>query len=596
MEKTTETVYEYILREEQEFKTGMGVPVVDGWDFKMHEHIRLTTLYKYGQLSTGKTDDKPVENIILPILNVAYRLEDIDVKDIKIYVDDKNLFHKSFVLKKFHARWARKFEIDTFLDRLKTSWIDFGLALVKNKGKSPETVPLQRLAFCDQTDILSGPICEKHMFSPDQLQEMAGRWDKDKIEEAIIMARAEKENSQVTNQPQKTPGKYIPVYELHGTLREDWLKDDGDPEKYVKQIQIVTYYESDDKRKNGITLFKGPESKPVYDASKRDEIHGRNCGYGGGEELFEPQVWHTYSLIQLKEMLDVASLMIVKTTDAGLAKRQKITDLEKGEMLEIASGEDASQLQLAPLNWTAFTDWQNDRKLSAQTQGSANDPQLGVEPKSGTAMGLQRTTIAQGQGIHEYRKGIMSTFIVRLYKNWFLKYLIDEINKGDEWMEELSLKELQWIAKRVSDNRAEKKKISLILSGKSTNQIEIDTYKEQIKEQILGEKEQFLTVMKDEFKDVPIDIKVNVGDKQKNLQGEAGTIMDFIKAIISTGGAMLQYDGMDDLLNQVIEFMGLNPVDFSSISQNQPQVAEQQNQLTPQQAEPQAAQTAPVAQ
>jgi len=41
------------------------------------------------------------------------------------------------------------------------------------------------------------------MFSPDQLQEMAGRWDKDKIEEAIIMARAEKENSQVTNQPQK---------------------------------------------------------------------------------------------------------------------------------------------------------------------------------------------------------------------------------------------------------------------------------------------------------------------------------------------------------------------------------------------------------
>jgi len=204
-------------------------------------------------------------------------------------------------------------------------------------------------------------------------------------------------------------------------------------------------------------------------------------------------------------------------------------------------------------------------------------------------MGLQRTTIAQGQGIHEYRKGIMSTFIVRLYKNWFLKYLIDEINKGDEWMEELSLKELQWIAKRVSDNRAEKKKISLILSGKSTNQIEIDTYKEQIKEQILGEKEQFLTVMKDEFKDVPIDIKVNVGDKQKNLQGEAGTIMDFIKAIISTGGAMLQYDGMDDLLNQVIEYMGLNPVDFSSMGQ-------QQNQLTPQQAQPQAAQTAPVAQ
>ena len=588
-EPTTETVYQYILREEKEFQTGPGVPVVDGWDFKMHEHIRLTTLYKYGQLSTGKTDDKPVENIILPILNVAYRLEDINIKDIKIYVDDKNLFHKSFVIRKFHDRWARKFDIDTFLDNLKTSWIDFGLSLVKNRKNHPESVPLQRLAFCDQTDILSGPICEKHMFSPDQLQEMAGRWYADKIEEAIVLARAEKANSQVQGQKQKTPGKYIEVYELHGTLREDWLKDDGDPYKYTKQIHIVTYYQTENGEQEGITLYKGPESKSIYDASKRDEIHGRACGYGGGEELFEPQVWHTYSLIQLKEMLDIASLMIIKTTDAGLAKRQKITDLVKGEMLEVATGEDASQLQMSPINWTAFKDWQNDRKLSAQTQGSANDPQLGVEPKSGTAMGLQRTTIAQGQGIHEYRKGIISTYVVRLYRNWFLQYLIDEINKGDEWMEELSLKELQWISEKVSNNRAEKKKLNIILSGKTAEQADIDIYKQQVKEKILGEKEQFIGALKDEFKDVPIDIKVNIGDKQKNLQGEAGTIMDFIKAIISTGGAMLQYEGMDDLLNQVIEYMGLNPVDFSSIGQQQNQLTQPTPQAAPQQAAPQMA-------
>ena len=588
-EPTTETVYQYILREEKEFQTGPGVPVVDGWDFKMHEHIRLTTLYKYGQLSTGKTDDKPVENIILPILNVAYRLEDINVKDIKIYVDDKNLFHKSFIIRKFHDRWARKFEIDTFLDNLKTSWIDFGLSLVKNRKNHPESVPLQRLAFCDQTDILSGPICEKHLFSPDQLQEMSGRWDADKIEEAIVLARAEKANSQVQGQKQKTPGKYIEVYELHGTFPEDWLKDDGDPYKYTKQIHIVTYYETENREQEGITLYKGPESKSIYDSSKRDEIHGRACGYGGGEELFEPQVWHTYSLIQLKEMLDIASLMIVKTTDAGLAKRQKITDLVKGEMLEVATGEDASQLELNPINWTAFKDWQNDRKLSAQTQGSANDPQLGVEPKSGTAMGLQRTTIQQGQGIHEYRKGIISTYVVRLYRNWFLQYLIDEINKGDEWMEELSLKELQWISEKVSNNRAEKKKINLILSGKTVEQADIDIYKQQVKEELLGEKEQFIGALKDEFKDVPIDIKVNIGDKQRNLQGEAGTIMDFIKAIISTGGAMLQYEGMDDLLNQVIEYMGLNPVDFSSIGQQQNQLTQPTQQAAPQQAAPQMA-------
>ena len=65
--------------------------------------------------------------------------------------------------------------------------------------------------------------------------------------------------------------------------------------------------------------------------------------------------------------------------------------------------------------------------------------------------------------------------------------------------------------------------------------------------------------------------------------------MDFIKAIISTGGAMLQYEGMDDLLNQVIEYMGLNPVDFSSIGQQQNQLTQPTPQAAPQQAAPQMA-------
>jgi len=557
---TREGVFEYIQREEKEFKT-KGVPIVDGWDFEMYKHIRLSTLYKYGQLDTGKTDDKPVENIILPILNVAYRLEDIDVKDIEPYVDDPKNYFKSFFVKKFHARWARKYEIDTFIDQTKTSWIDYGLGLVKNVGKEPESVPLQRLAFCDQTDILSGPICEKHLYSPDQLQEMAGKWDADKIDEAITMSRAEKSNTQVQGQKAKTPGNYIEVYELHGTFPDDWIG--GDPEKYTKQIHIITYYQSEDKEKHGIALFQGKESKSIYDAIKRDEIYGRACGHGGAEELFEPQVWNTYSRIQMKEMLDVASLMIVKTTDAALAKRQKITDLEKGEMLEIEDNKTAEQLVFQPINWGVFDKWQEDMKLAARTQGSANDPQLGVEPKSGTAMGLQRTVIAQGQGIHEYRRGLFATFLGRLYKNWFLQYLVDELNKGDEWMEELDLKEMQWVSDQITQNEGEKRKKKLILEGKTPDQIEIDAWKEDFKDKWLrGGNKRFLTILKDEFKDIPIDVSVNIAGKQKNLAEFTEKTVSFMQSIVSNP-QMLQIPGMADILNQVIEASGLDPVDFS---------------------------------
>jgi hypothetical protein len=229
-----EDIYSYILDEEKSFKT-TGVPVIDGWDFEMYRHIKKSVLYKYGQLEKNMTENTPVENIILPILNVAYRLEDVNVKDIECYVNDPKNYHLSFFTRKFHDRWTRKYEIDTFIDEAKDSRIDFGLCLVKNVNNRPENVPLQRLAFCDQTDILSGPICEKHLYSPDQLQEM--KWDKDKIEEAIVMSRAEKSNQQVEGQSAKTPGRYIEVYELHGVLREDWLYDDGDPDKYVRQAQ-----------------------------------------------------------------------------------------------------------------------------------------------------------------------------------------------------------------------------------------------------------------------------------------------------------------------------------------------------------------------
>ena len=138
IDETQPDVFEFIIEEENRFKTGIGVPVIDGWDFEMYKHIRHSVLYKYGQLAeTTKTDDKPVENIILPILNVAYRSEDIDVKDIELYVDNKKNYYKSLIVKKFHDRWARENEMDTLLDLLKVSKIDFGLGLIKDVNGEP---------------------------------------------------------------------------------------------------------------------------------------------------------------------------------------------------------------------------------------------------------------------------------------------------------------------------------------------------------------------------------------------------------------------------------------------------------------------------
>ena len=53
------------------------------------------------------------------------QLEGFDVKDIIPFVDDVDLAYKSFLTKKYHRKWARKNEIDTFIDDVVESAIDW---------------------------------------------------------------------------------------------------------------------------------------------------------------------------------------------------------------------------------------------------------------------------------------------------------------------------------------------------------------------------------------------------------------------------------------------------------------------------------------
>ena len=167
MEESKNDVFQFIVSEEASYL--LPVEISPGYEWSMAKHIKLSLLYSVSQYETGNSDDKPFRNIIQPILNLQYRAEGFDVKDIVMFVNSAKDYYKSFLIKKFHTKWARDNAVDTFIDDMVESYVDFGGVLVKDvNDKKPEVVPLQRIAFCDQTDILSGPICEKHNYSPDQ--------------------------------------------------------------------------------------------------------------------------------------------------------------------------------------------------------------------------------------------------------------------------------------------------------------------------------------------------------------------------------------------------------------------------------------------
>ena len=75
------TIFSYIIAEENRYNSH-GVSIVDNWEWKMREHIELTIKYKNSTFKKGKDENKPFKNIIRPILNLQYRAEGFDVKDI----------------------------------------------------------------------------------------------------------------------------------------------------------------------------------------------------------------------------------------------------------------------------------------------------------------------------------------------------------------------------------------------------------------------------------------------------------------------------------------------------------------------------------
>lgn len=594
----TPSIYEYILKEEEAFRT-TRVPLASNWrDWSMYEHIDRSFQLKNSKFYLGQQDfTRPFNNIILPIANVSYRAEGFDVSDVELYVDNAEKYHKSFVAKKFHNWWATDNNIDSAIDESVESYFDYGLVLAKNVNNArPEIVQLQQIAFCDQTDIMAGPICLKHHYSVSELLDMKGKWYDQEIDKTILMAKTSKEVDQAEGDTTKTPGKYVAVYELHGMFPESWLGPEKlgeewqDTGKYSPQIHIVTYFISpfDGKSKVGICLFKGKEPKPIFKALKRDPIYGRACGRGGIEELFHPQIWTNYSELQISRMLEATSKVLLKTNKKKIAQLNNFANMKHGQVIDLDGDGTLEQLVLQPINKAAFDDKVMKWEQAARTIGSASDPQLGLNPVSGTPLGTTEIVTAQGQGIHAYRRGKIAAFWQEIYRDWVLPHLQSEINKGQEWLEDFSVKELEFLSEKISSGATNRRIKEMILKGNVPTKEGIELMKETIKQDFIkGGNKRFIKALKDEFKNLPMDIEVNIVGKKENLAEIVSKLNSVFRFVFTPGAvqALQENEGLAELLNDILEHSGLNPVQFSGITKSRGKIeAPQGNQPSPIQA------------
>ncbi len=588
-------IFGFIRSQEANYKR--PVPVGNK-DWSMKDHIERSTLYRDSDIVGTKTKFTFIKNITRPILNLQYRTEDIDVKDVQIYVDDKDKYHLSFLVKKYHDDvFVQENDLDTFFDQINQSRVDYGGGLSKRLTKGREWVPWQSIAFCDQTDFLAGPKGIKHYYSPDQLLDMEKRgWGEEKngatvsLKELIRLSREEKKDNNTEGSTASTPGRYIEIYEVHGNLPKRYADRSDDSGEYETRMFIVAFYQKKTADANkGVILYTAPETSDPFKLAKRGVgTFGRALDFGGAEEIFDDQLGTNYAEILKVQMLDSASKTVLGATGPNsttLATKNNTNNLENNEILDLGEG-DLKQIDTFPRNFRLFDNYSLEKHEHAKDMGAAQDPIQGKSPNAGTPFASLQAQIQQGMGLHDYRRGIFAKHIEEIYKDDYIPQIIKGLTAGKTFLSELTLEELQYVTDCIVRNKKNEKIKEMVLKGEEPTKEAMDLFEQVTREEFKQKgSKHFIEILKGEMKDIKLSVKVNVAGKQKDLGRAMDVVVNIFRFAMSNPQgfmATMQIPGMAASFNQIIEYAGLSPVDFSDMSKAQ----EMMQQTEPQQALP----------
>ena len=558
-----DTIFDFITKEEEKY--GIPVTLTDGWDWSMKEHVSRSFLYLNSQFSDQNENRllRPFKNIVLPILNIQFRTEGFDVKDIVLYVDNPDEHFKSLLINKYHEKWARENEIDTFIDEMTESYCTYGGALVrKTKQAKPEVINLNSLAFCSQFDILNHPFGILHQMSYSELRKEAKLrgWGVEgaDIDVETLIAKAKKED---TEDEKGT----IKIYEIHGSMPVEWLEDktlESESEEDVNQVQIVAFYSKEGENKEGVALFKKRMPVLPFKFIKRDSINNRSLGRGGVEDLFEAQTWTNWDIVKQTEMLDSASKTLFISDDPKFKSRNNLNDAKNNEVFQITQGNQLGQVDTFPRNLAVFNDSVERFWDSAQVIGSAPEALMGDTPTSGTPFKLYEAQQIEGKGMHRYRQGKLAVFMDELYRDWILPHLAKEIVKEQTFLAELSADEMQMVVDKVLVKRTNDFKKRMILSMQEIDEEMVQLFQQQVQADITKEgNSRFFKILKDEMKDIELSVMTNIAGKQKNLALLTDKLVNVLRQFISTP-QLRQDPEMVKLVNTILESSDLSPITF----------------------------------
>lgn len=577
-------IYTFIEQEETRFNMEES-QVGENWFFNFRKHVQVIFHLLNGVFYTGANDfSRAFKQVMRPLIRLSMWTEDIEVKDIVFFIESQSGRALSFLIKKYHDEvYTREHDIDTFIDDLTESDITYGAALLQKGVDVPEVIPLQSVAFCDQTDMLGGPIGIRFNFTPDKLRSMAQYgWGSEKngadvtLERLCELACEEKDVPGTTGGNKNTTiGKTIGVYIVRGSMPDDWLNDSDEYDNYYNQLQIRAFYTNKENKKVGVCLYRKKESEANLMVHISEKVYNRALGYSDGEAMLHPQVFSNFLTIHKMNFMEAGSKVPLYTDDDTFTQKNKIQDMENLEVTTIAEGKKIYQVPTAsPANVQLLSNAINEWYEVSQLNVSAFDSLMGKEESSGSTFRGQERLVAQGKGWHDRRRGQRAKFIELVYRNWIIPDMVKDMNKGKKFLASLTGEEMMWVADQLATGQANKKITELVLQGKQPTQQDHDALVQLFKDQFFKKgNKHLLEVLKGEMVDIADKIGINVAGKQKNLAQLSDKLFSILQnAMANPQGFMesMKVPALARTFENVLEYSNVPISDFYSLIQSQP--------------------------
>lgn len=572
-------------------------------DFSLCDDINRIDAYLNSKHISGDKDslgrEKPFFNIVLAKRNIWYRATDIDRKDIIVKPPKSKDTINAFLATVHLHNWMKRENFGKFLNNWGMVMAGYNEAVVKfveQDGKLKcVVIPWGRI-ICDVVDFENNPKIEIIELTPAQLRKRKG-YDQ-KIVKNLIDTWTVRET--IDGQKKDTKSKYIKLYEIHGELPKSYLTDnDNDAEKYTQQMQVISFVKG---KEEGVfddfILISGEESKdPYLLTALLPEPEGYISLKGSVKNLFDAQWMVNDSVKRIKDQLDLASLMILQTSDGNLQSQNALQAMVTGDFIIHAQNQPIEAVNFNVNGITMEQNYQDQWKVLAQEITGTPDVMMGNNMPSGTAWRQAQVIQAEAHDNFETMTENKGLAIEEMMRNFILPFIKKKMDTKEEIGATLEMNGIDRIDELFIRNeamrRANYRIVQTVIDGydptREDQQTMIGEEQRNVKEALaqmgnhrfykpddIDEKS-----WKDVLKDFEWDVDVVVTNEYEDKNAVLQTLNTMLQTI-AANPAILQDPNARMLFNKILNESGVvSPMEINSTAAQAQTIGQPQAQPAP---------------